>query len=68
MGATSKVGKAKLKAKYRFLENYKIVLKIELESCTNPNKKLELKNKIIGIEQFQHEINNKFQQGGFKYD
>ena len=53
----------KLKAKYKYLEQYKVVLKLELSKCEDPEKEVELQNKIIGVERLQHEINHKLQHG-----
>ena len=57
------MSRMKLKAKYKYLEQYKVVLKCELSKCDDPEKEVELQNKIIGVERFQHEINNKLQHG-----
>ena len=57
------MSRVKLKAKYKYLENYKVMLKLELSKCDDPEKEVELQNKIIGIERLQHEINNKLQHG-----
>ena len=57
------MSKVKLKAKYKYLEQYKVVLKLELSKCEDPEKEVELQNKIIGVERLQHEINHKLQCG-----
>ncbi len=53
----------KLKAKYKYLEQYKVNLKLELSKCEDPEKEVELQNKIIGVERLQYDINCKLQHG-----
>ena len=57
------MSRMKLKAKYKYLEQYKVALKCELSKCEDLEKEVELQNKIIGIERLQHEINYKLQHG-----
>ena len=57
------MSRMKLKAKYKYLEQYKINLKVELSKCEDSEKEVELQNKIIGVERLQHSINTKLQQG-----
>lgn len=57
------MNRIKLKAKYKYLEQCKVALKCELSKCDDPEKEVELQNKIIGVERLQHEINYKLQCG-----